>query len=86
MAAGRTLRREVRVALSPRAQPIWFRVLKWVVLIVISVKLWPTPYFWWWIVGSITLALTLHMIWRWKTRAWTQAWGGWDDVGTADRE
>ncbi len=27
--------------------------------------------------------VALHMLWRVKTRAWTQAWGGWDDVDTA---
>jgi hypothetical protein len=84
MSAGTTLKREVRVALSKRAQPIWFRIVKWIVAIGISVALWPTPYFWWWIGGALTLSLTLHMIWRWKTKAWTQAWGGWNDLGAPD--
>ena len=74
------LRREVRVALSRRAQPIWFRVVKWIVAIAVSVMLWRSPYFWWWIGGALVLSLTLHFIWRWKTKGWTQPWMGWDDV------
>lgn len=74
------LRREVRVALSRRAQPIWFRVVKWIVAIAVSVWLWRSPYFWWWIGSALALSLTLHFIWRWKTKGWTQPWRGWDDV------
>jgi hypothetical protein len=39
-----------------------------------------SPYFWWWIGGALALSLTLHFIWRWKTKGWTQPWMGWDDV------
>jgi hypothetical protein len=38
------LKREMRVAFSRKAQPIWFRVVKW------------------------------------KTKGWTQPWGGWNDL------
>ena len=86
MTAGATLKREARVAFSRRAQPIWFRIVKWAVAIAISVLLWPTPYFWWWLGGAIALSLTLHFIWRWKTKGWTQPWWGWDDVGAADKD
>jgi hypothetical protein len=76
--------REVRVAFSKRAQPVWFRIVKWIVAIAVSVTLWRTTYFWWWLGGAFTLGLTLHFTWRWKTGGWTKAWGGWDDVDTAD--
>lgn len=78
------LKREVRVALSPRAQPVPFRVVKWLVAIIVSVLLWSTPYFWWWIGGALAISLTLHLIWRWGTRGWTRPWAGWDDVKGAD--
>jgi hypothetical protein len=78
------IRREARVAFSKRAQPVWFRVVKWIVAIAVSVTLWRTAYFWWWLGGAIALGLTLHFIWRWKTEGWTKAWGGWDDVDAAD--
>jgi hypothetical protein len=81
-----TLNREARVALSLRAQPLWFRVVKWLILFAVSVVLWRTGYFWWWILGGLAFGLTLHLIWRWKTRGWTQPWGGWNDLETAGKK
>ena len=72
--------RELRVALSRRVQPVWFRIVKWITLLIVSFLLWPTPYFWWWIGGGLTLGIPVHLIYRWKTKAWTRAWGGWDDL------
>ena len=74
------LKRELRVAFSRRAQPIWFRIVKWVILLVVGALLWRTPYFWVFIVSGFALGLTVHFIWRWKTKGWTQPWWGWDDV------
>lgn len=76
----------MRVAVSRRAQPDWFRAVKWIVLVAGGRYLWGRPSFWWWIGGASVLAITLHLVWRVKTRAWTQAWGGWDDVATAQRD
>jgi hypothetical protein len=84
--ARKVVRREVRVALSRRAQPVWFRILKWVILIVVGVMLWRTRYFWFCLLGALVLSLTLHFMWRWKTKGWTQPWGGWDDVETGDKD
>jgi hypothetical protein len=86
VSAGKTLRREMRVALSRRAQPVWFRVLKWVIAFGVSVFLWRGAYFWFWIIGALALGLTVHFIWRWKTKSWTQPWGGWNDLEAADEE
>ena len=80
MPIGWTLKREVRVATSRRAQPIWFRVAKWIVFIAIIAWLWPSPYFWWWIGGGLLLGVGVHLIWRWKTKGWTQPWFGWNDL------
>jgi hypothetical protein len=86
MSIGRSMKREVRVALSPRAQPWWFRLLKWVVIVTLSVRYWRHPSFWWWAAGALALALTVHFIWRWKTDGWTRPWGGWNDVEAARRD
>ena len=86
MPAGKALKREMRVAFSVRAQPVWFRGLKWVIAVGISVLLWRTLYFWWWILGALGLGLTVHFIWRWKTKGWTQPWGGWDDLESANKD
>ena len=86
MPAGTALKREMRVALSRRAQPHWFRLLKWLAIIGLTVTFWRHPHFWRWVFGLLALALTLHFIWRWKTKAWTEPWGGWDDVETANKD
>jgi hypothetical protein len=86
MAAGNAVKREVRVALSGHAQPLWFRLLKWAVILTLVVRFWRHPYFWWWVLGLLALSLTLHFLWRYKTKAWTQPWGGWDDVETANKD
>lgn len=80
------LRRELCVAFSRRAQPIWFRIVKWIIAVSVTVYLWRTPYFWWWIFGGMAAGLIVHFIFRWKTKGWTRPWGGWNDVETASRE
>ena len=80
------LRREMRVALSRKAQPVWFRVLKWIAIIAFVIYFWASPHFWLYLAIALAFSLALHFFWRWKTKGWTQPWGGWDDVDTANRE
>jgi hypothetical protein len=84
MTVGTALKREARVAFSRRAQPVWFRVVKWVLLIALAATFWRSPVFWWGLLVAFVLALALHLVWRWKTKGWTQPWGGWDDVDAAE--
>ncbi|MEO7412950.1 MAG: hypothetical protein ABIZ81_06300 [Opitutaceae bacterium] len=74
-----TVKREFAVALSKRAQPIWFRIAKWIVLIGVALVVWKTPYFWPCFGGMTALGLLVHFFYRWKTHGWTRAWGGWND-------
>lgn len=77
-----TLKREVRVAFSPRAQPWWFRLLKWSIVIVTTARYRRR---WWfrYLVGAALLGgITLHLFYRHKTQSWQRAWGGWSDVTT----
>lgn len=85
MSVREILATEARVAFSRRVQPHWFRVVKWVAIIAVVRYLWGRPTFWWWVGGAFVFALTLRLWWRVRTRAWTQPWGGWDDVDTAQR-
>ena len=78
-------KREIAVAFSRQAQPLWFRAIKWTVMIGVSVLLWETPYFWWWIGGGALLGLGLHFFYRWKTQRWTRAWGGWNDLESGQK-
>ncbi len=86
MSSENAVKRELRVAFSRQAQPVCFRIAKWMVAIGISLILWGTPYFWVWILGALGLSLTVHLVWRWKTSGWTRPWGEWKDVEAARRD
>jgi hypothetical protein len=75
-----TLKREARVAFSRKAQPAWFRLTKWIVIVTLGIRFWHSRYFWWGLLGAMIIGLALHAIWRWKTNGWTKPWGGWNDV------
>src|SRR5262245_43849704 len=79
------MRRELAVALSPRAQAGWFRVVKWAITLTLCVYCWRARNFWWWVAGAFGLAVTLHLVWRVKTHRWTRPWGGWNDVAAAEQ-
>jgi hypothetical protein len=61
-------------------------VLKWIAIVAGAVYFWGARYFWWWGLGLLVLSLGLHLVWRTKTKRWTQPWFGWDDVASARRE
>jgi len=74
------IRREFRVAFSPRAQPVWFRVLKWACILVGVVLFHDRSWFWWCLAVLAVTAMLLHLLYRWKTKVWTRPWGGWNDL------
>ena len=76
---------ELRVALSPTAQPIWVRVLKWTLIIVAFWYFGNAQYFWWCVLVLFGVAVGLHLLWRSKTKVWTQPWRGWNDVDAVQR-
>ncbi len=51
--ASQTIKRELRVAFSRKAQPVWFRVTKWVVFVSVMRWLYGTRWFWGWIGGAV---------------------------------
>ena len=75
-----TLRREARVAFSRKAQPVWFRITKWVFLLAVIVLFHDRPWFYWALAGMTVAAFLAHFLYRWKTKTWTRAWGGWKDL------
>lgn len=79
------IRREFRVAFSRRGQPVWFRIVKWACIAIGIVLFHDRRWFWWTFASLATAAILLHLLYRWKTKTWTRAWGGWNDL-TAGRE
>ena len=74
------LRREASIAFSRKAQPMWFRITKWVFLLAVIVLFHDRPWFWWAVVFMTGAAFLVHFLYRWKTKTWTRAWGGWKDL------
>jgi hypothetical protein len=74
------LKRELRVALSPRCQPMWFRLIKWSGLIAAIYFFHDSPHFWPGALVALLVGFFVHFLYRWKTHAWTRAWGGWSDI------
>jgi len=78
-----TLRRELRVAFSRRAQPLWFRITKWLIILTLVYFFWNRAWFWWLMAALTVAAISLHLYYRHRTAKWTRPWGGWNDLETA---
>ena len=77
------MKRELRVAFSRRAQPIWFRVLKWTILLASARRLRGTGWLGPLILGGGSIGIALHLVYRRMTDGWTRPWGGWHDLAAA---
>lgn len=81
------IERELRVAFSKHAQPVGFRVVKWIVMLLLVYWFHDARYFWKWVGVIAVVALAVHFFYRWKTRGWTRPWGGWKDLAAvAEKE
>jgi hypothetical protein len=72
------LKREYEVAFSKNAQPIWLRVVKYLVLACSIYFFWRSTLFWIILAIVLFLSLALHFWYRYKTEGWTKSYGGWD--------
>ena len=74
------LRREARVAFSRQAQPVWFRFLKWTCILTGTILFHDRSWFWWTLTSLVVVAMLMHLLYRAKTKTWSRAWGGWNDL------
>lgn len=74
----RTLLREFEVAFSRKAQPLWFRLIKYVILGGLFICFWKSQLFLKIIAIIFILSLTVHFWVRYKTKSWTQSYGLWN--------
>jgi Na+-driven multidrug efflux pump len=77
MALSKTIKRELEVAFSKHSQPIWFRILKYILLAVILFFFWGTNLLWIILLITISFAMLLHFWYRYKTHGWTKSYGLW---------
>ena len=77
MVIPKVIKRELEVAFSKDSQPVWFRIAKYILLISLFYFLWGSR--WLWIIfGTLLVAsLSLHFLYRYKTKGWTQSYGMW---------
>jgi len=71
-------RREWEVAFSKHAQPVWFRIVKYIVLAGLFYFLWGRPALWITLLAVLTVGLGLHFWYRHKTAGWTKSYGLWN--------
>jgi len=71
-----TIHCEFCVACSRRAQPVWFRIVKWIGILVGAARFHEQGWSWWALAGLATAVTFVPVLYRWKTETWTRAWGG----------
>jgi chromate transport protein ChrA len=77
MPLNRTIKREIEVAFSKDSQPLWFRILKYILLGVVIFFFWRSRLLWIILAGLFVFAMLLHFWYRHKTRTWTKSSGLW---------
>jgi hypothetical protein len=72
-----TVKRELQVAFSKKAQSPWFRVLKYTLVIGLIYLLWNSNLLWVVLPVLIVICVGLHFWYRFKTNGWTKSYGLW---------
>ena len=73
------IRRELRVAFSRHAQPVWLRIIKRMLVIPGIVLIHDRSWSWWTMAALAVAGTLVHFLYRRKTKVWTRAWGGWTE-------
>ncbi len=77
MPFSKTIKREFEVAFSKNTQPVWLRILKYIVLAGLIFLLKDSKWLWPVLIGILSCALAIHFWYRYKTNGWTKSYGGW---------
>jgi len=77
MSLNKVIKREFEVAFSKHAQPVWFRVVKYVVIGLILYFFWGTRFLWYFFSIMFVAGMVLHFWYRYKTQGWTKSYGLW---------
>jgi hypothetical protein len=77
MSFNKIIKREVEVAFSKHAQPIWFRILKYILLGFFLYFFWRSKLFWIILLIVFVFGMILHFWYRHKTQGWTKSHGLW---------
>ena len=80
------MKREIEVAFSRHSQPIWFRILKYVLLIVTFYFFRQEKLFWIILLIVFVSGLALHLWYRYRTHGWTKSYGLWKHESESKKE
>jgi hypothetical protein len=72
-----TIKREIEVAFSKQSQPVWFRILKYILLCFVLYIFWGSKLLWIILLILFVFAMLLHFWYRYKTDGWTKNYGLW---------
>ena len=77
MSFSKILKRELEVAFSKQSQPVWFRILKYILLGFVVYFFWGSQTLWIILIILFVLAMIMHFWYRYKTQGWTKSYGMW---------
>jgi hypothetical protein len=77
MSLKKVIKREIEVAFSKHSQPIWFRVCKYILLVLVIFFFWDTKMLLVILSFLFVFSFAMHFWYRYKTKGWTQSYGLW---------
>ncbi|MEQ1587129.1 MAG: hypothetical protein ABL895_14675 [Cyclobacteriaceae bacterium] len=77
MSVNKIVKRELEVAFSKQSQPVWFRILKYILLGFLVYFFWGSQTLWIILLILFVVAMAMHFWYRYKTKGWTKSYGMW---------
>jgi predicted lysophospholipase L1 biosynthesis ABC-type transport system permease subunit len=78
MPLSKTIKREIEVAFSKHSQPVWFRIVKYILLGALIYFFWGHKMLWIILLAMLVPAMFLHFWYRYKTNSWTKSYRMWN--------
>jgi len=64
MTLNKIVKRELEVAFSRKTQPIWMRIIKYILILALGYFLWRTHWFWITFTSLLFVSLCVHFFYR----------------------
>ena len=77
MAWRKIIKRELEVAFAKDAQPVWMRIVKYILLAGLIYFLWGTKWLWPILSFLFVTSIAVHLWYRYQTNGWTKDYGAW---------
>ncbi len=69
------IKRELEVAFSKHSQPVWFRIVKYILIGSFCYFLWGTQLLWNILNSTLAMCTAMHFWFRYKIAGWTKSHG-----------